>query len=42
MSFILLCHSTALELRYDGAGLVWTVEIEWMIHSKKRTVEIQR
>lgn len=23
-----------LELRYDGVGLVWTVEIEWMIHSK--------
>ncbi|CDT58488.1 hypothetical protein VCR29J2_360698 [Vibrio coralliirubri] len=42
MSFILLCNSTTLELRYDGVGLVWTVESEWMIHSKKRTVEIQR
>ncbi len=26
--------SATLELRYDGVGLVWTVEIEWMIHSK--------
>ncbi|CAK1808755.1 conserved hypothetical protein [Vibrio crassostreae] len=42
MSFIPYVTPPILELRYHGVGSIWTVESEWMIHSKKRIVEIQR
>ncbi|CAK1751108.1 conserved hypothetical protein [Vibrio crassostreae] len=42
MSFIPYITPPILELRYHGAGSVWIVEIEWMIHSKTQKREIQR